>query len=107
MADQYEHARSHSAESYESGPSSQASTVPGPAYNNYGKDRYDNEYSQVELVSHRLVCSVHLHDCQHQSHLRQPVQQLQNGPIHCCDLQADRQSSFIDKKGGEKGTLAR
>ena len=52
MADQYEHARSHSAESYESGPSSQASTVPGPAYNGYGKERYDNEYSQVELVSH-------------------------------------------------------
>lgn len=63
MADQYEHNRSHSAESYESGPSSQASTVPGPAYNNYGKDRYDNEYSQVELVSDRLVCSVYLHGC--------------------------------------------
>lgn len=63
MADQYEHARSRSAESYESGPSSQASTVPGPAYDNYGKDRYDNEYSQVELVSDRLVCSMYLHEC--------------------------------------------
>lgn len=58
MADQYEHARSHSAESYESGPSSQASTLPGTAYNNYGKDRYDNEYSQVELVGTTLPACV-------------------------------------------------
>ena len=58
MADQYEHARSHSAESYESGPSSQGSSVPGGAsYSNYGKDRYDNDYGQVELVR----CSVRVY----------------------------------------------
>ena len=55
MGDQYEHARTHSAESYESGsgPSSQASTIAGGhAYNNQhagGRSAYD-DYSQDELV---------------------------------------------------------
>ena len=55
MADQYEHARTHSAESYESGsgPSSQASTLPGGHVYSHqqagGRSAYD-DYTQDDLV---------------------------------------------------------
>lgn len=64
MGDQYEHARTHSAESYESGsgPPSQASTIPGGhAYNHQqpnGRLAYD-DYSQDELVRQPQPAAVH------------------------------------------------
>ena len=55
MADQYEHARTQSAESYESGsgPSSQASTLPGGhvySHQQAGSRSAYDDYSQDDLV---------------------------------------------------------
>ena len=117
MGDQYEHARTHSAESYESGsgPSSQASTVPGGnAYNNQhagGRPAYD-DYSQDELV--RQPQSALVYPCLSaytaavSALCFQNSNRLEPDTTLLCILQDSRQPSFINKKGGDNvGTLAR